>query len=294
MQRCDLKKITDASFIRDIAAEFCPDISSIIYHDSEITASTWSSGIETGKAVEFLTLCALIVETRSAGHDVLFPSIYAVNPDLFYLRNIIPRHHGAQAGHDVVIGEDIPLLDRFVSALTPKAIIKSVSGKIFLIYREGHPIHFMSCLVNKNIEYFDRPDILISEGEIELNTKGITELQFEYKYPTGNIFGALRVRNDIKTPLISFKITGEVEIPINGIIECSVGKGRVRAEEQLLTYLQIYTSTIRPLTLLINGRVKPCPAYEHNVLIELNTKDLGHLSQQLRLGINKLVTKLYL
>lgn len=228
-----MKKQLDASSLREACLLACPDLVAVILHDSEMTSSTWKAGIETGKAVEMLALCALVSAIRYIGHSVLFPELYTSDPDLFYLRNSIPRHHGAQAGHEVVVMSGIPLVKRFEAALTPKAIIKTNDGRSFLMYREGHPIHFISNLVNQHPEYLDRPDIVIAEGDLVVNTQSSAELPFIYNHPNGIIQGSLRVKNDIKVPLISFEASGSLDIPINGIIECSVGKGKERAEDQL-------------------------------------------------------------
>ncbi len=284
-----MKKTTDASFIRDISIQICPDLATVILHNSAITASTWRAGIETGKAVEMLALCALVAAFRSSGHEVSFPDIYTVSPDLFYLRNIIPRHHGAQAGHDAAITAELPLFDRFLAALTPKAMIRTKNGRRFLIYKEGHPVHFMSSFIKEKVEYFDRPDIWIAEGEIDLNVQNPKELPFVYTHPTGRINGSLRIKNDIKIPLISFNRSGLPDIPISGIIECSVGKGKERAEDQLSKYLQICAGTFCPVSVLINGQKIFCPAYDHEIPIDLANTNVNVLPHQLAVGLNKFV-----
>lgn len=287
-----MESAPDVSGIRELAARICPDIAFVISHNSAITASTWNSSVQTGKAVELLALCALVAEMRSAGHIVTFPTVYVNKPDLFYLRNIIPRHHGSQAGHAAANGESLPLLDRFIAALTPKAMARTARGRCFLIYREGHPVHFISSVISGGLEYLDRPDLLIAEGEIELKVKNATELEFIYEHPYGDARGSLRIRNDIKIPLVSFTATGSSVIPINGIIECSVGKGRDKAEEQLNRYLNICTSPIRPTSMLINGRKKSGSVYDYEVFIDLTMEDAGDLFRLMSVGLKKFVLDL--
>ena len=88
-----------ASDIKALAIELFPKLSPIISFKSEITRSTWESSLETGKAVEFVSLCALAESANRLGLTVKVPLLFTDNPDLFYLRNIIHRHHGAQPGH---------------------------------------------------------------------------------------------------------------------------------------------------------------------------------------------------
>ena len=287
-----MKRINDASLIRDISDQLCPDLKQIIWHDSPITASTWNAGLETGKAVEMLTFFALIAAFREAGSEVSFPELYVTNPDLFFLRNIIPRHHGAQPGHDAVIGLELPLFDRFHAAMTPKATVKTQDDRTFLIYREGNPIHLMTFLIKYGSEYYDRPDFLITEGEIQLNFENLTELPFVYTHPMGRVEGSLRIKNDAKIPLISLDIFGSSEIPTNGIIECSVGKGKEKASDQIAKYQKLYATSIRPISILINGQRKSCSAFDHEILIDLTTEGVPLLAKQLVNGMRQLAENL--
>lgn len=278
--------------IRDACNHVCPDISDLISHDSDISASTWQLGIETGKAVEFLTFCSLINAFRSSDAEVKFSDLFAKNPDLFYVRNAIPRHHGAQAGHDSTLFAEIPLIQKFVAALTPKAEVKTSNNRNFMIFREGHPFHFINNYAKGGPDYLDRPDFVISEGEMSLDYPNPTELSFTYIFPSGKFRGALRVKNDIKVPLISFESSGSNLIPINGIIECSVGKGRERAEEQLVRYSEIFSSEINPISALVNGRRKSCPEYDYEALIDLKNGTVEELPRIISLEVKKLVQQL--
>lgn len=274
-----------------MALAFCPDLESILMHDSEVTASTWLVGVETGKSVELLSLCALVASLRRAGCRVTFPTLFQEKPDLFYLRNVIPRHHGAQAGHDVAVFDRIPLADRFVGALTPKAIVHHPGGRQFLIFREGHPVHLISWVASGKSEYLDRPDILIAEGSLHLQLVDDTILDFRFARPAGTCEGKLRVKNDINLPLISLNMSRESGVPVTAILECSVGKGKVTAEEQLARYVGLFGLPVPPMTVLINGKKKACPAYDFEIQIDIAEGSDEGLFNQLSTGLDQLALK---
>lgn len=278
--------------MQQMACAYCPDIESILFHKSEVTASTWLAGIETGKSVEMLSLCGLVASLRRAGCQVTFPAIFQRNPDLFYIRNVIPRHHGAQAGHDVAIFNHISLADRFFGAMTPKAVVSRPDGKEFLVFREGHPIHLINWVAAGNPEYLDRPDILIAQGSLLLHWEEDTVLYFSYEHAGGVCEGSLRLKNDINLPLISYKLTGEPIVPVNAILECSVGKGRITAEEQLSRYVGLFGKPESPITVLINGKKKACPAYDLEISINIRGGADSDLTNQLSSGLDVLARKI--
>lgn len=261
--------------LRSLAKSLYAESSEIIAHDSEVTRSTWSAKVETGKAVEILSLCFLAASAIRLGEKVSIPEIFINKPDLFYLRNVLPRHHGAQPGHEGVIG-DISLQDRFVAALTPRLVIKTEESS-FGVYREGFPVHLIQTLKEGGMEYLDRPDILVVEGIVDVHdwTKG--EVGFSYACSVGGCDGVLRVKNDINLPLKSYRERFRSGIPTTGIIECSVGKGRERAEEQLERYLELFSSDNPPVTLLVNGKNRHCLAYDIESHINLNSDDIEGL-----------------
>jgi hypothetical protein len=276
-----------------MSVAICPDLESVLMHESQVTTSTWHAGIETGKSIELITLCSLIASFRRAGYEVKFPKLFNEKPDLFYVRNVIPRHHGAQAGHDVAIFNEIPLLDRFLGALTPKAIVYHPSGKQFLIFREGHPMHLISWLAAGKPEYLDRPDILVAEGSMSLKILEDDIIYFKFESSTGTCNGKMRVKNDINLPLIELSISGESGMPVAAIIECSVGKGKATAEEQLTRYVALFGFSMSPITALINGKKKACPAYDFEVKIDVSEGAEEKLSQQLSEGLDRLALGFY-
>lgn len=274
-----MRKSTNTAFIRELSSKLCPDLSAVIWHESEVTLSTWGQGLETGKAVEFLSLCSLINAYRQAGQDVDIPELYKSHPDLFYIRNIIPRHHGAQAGHDAANGDSLPLRLRFLGALMPRAVVKQSDGCPLLIFREGHPIHFINYAKQYNIYYLERPDLLISKASIEVQSLSNSEISFDYRCQSGITSGKLRVVNHSKLPLMSLNHIGDLDIPISGIVECSVGKGRDRASEQLAAYQNLCKAALKPTTVLVNGRNKPSKDYDIEIFINLVAADAANIER---------------
>ncbi|MDX2094427.1 MAG: hypothetical protein SFW64_00565 [Alphaproteobacteria bacterium] len=253
--------------LRALCATTAPIFQDIITHNSAITSSTWNAKVETGKAVEFYSLCCLAAGLEKLGIGISIPAIYLEHPDLFYLRNILPRHHGTQAGHSAAINS-IPLSDRFVAALTPKFIFETVGSK-YGIYREGFPIHLIEHLNKGEEEYLDRPDVLICRGTMTSKLISSERIAFTYESQSGRCEGILRIKNDALIPIISYD-SNLLNVPVVGIIECSVSKGDTKAEEQLRRYLAIYSGATSPVSLLINGRRQKCPAYTHEAFIDMD------------------------
>lgn len=278
-----------ASDIKALAIELFPRLSPIISFKSEITRSTWESSLETGKAVEFVSLCALAESANRLGLTVKVPLLFTDNPDLFYLRNIIHRHHGAQPGHEGATF-NIPLQDRFKAALTPRIIIE-LPDTFYGVYREGFPIHLIQNRYLGRPEYLDRPDIIIIEGAIYVSDGVENELDFSYFSTFGNCNGTLRIKNDITIPIKSYK-TDLSKILTVGIIECSVSKGRERAEDQLNRYLKTFASNPAPATLLVNGISKNCIAYDYNAIISLKNGDISKIKHELMSKMDMFIVKL--
>lgn len=254
--------------LREVCLHFCPELKIVLAHESVITNSTWKN-IESGKALEITALCVTIFSFQKIGYTLSIPAIYKSNPDLFYLRNIIPRHHDAQAGHDAAFSNLVPLEDRFVASLTPKAVLKNSEEVVFSIFREGHIVHRLSHLLKNNNEYLDRPDIVIAQGEMSLFKTTETEIDFVYNQPIGNISGKLRIKNDNKIPLMSYSPSSGGDILINGIVECSVGKGSSHAGKQVKRYKTLFASIIVPSTALLNGYKYIGKHVEHEIFIDL-------------------------
>lgn len=281
-----MRKKTDTAFIRELSSKLCPDLSDVIWHESEVTRSTWAQGLETGKAVEFLSLCALVSAYREGGQGVDIPELYKSHPDLFYTRNIIPRHHGAQAGHDAANGDSLPLRLRFLGALTPRAVVKQRDGYPLLIFREGHPIHFINYAKQYGIYYLERPDLIVSKASVEVQSLSDGEVSFNYRCESGITSGKMRVMNHSQIPLMSLNNTGELDIPIVGIVECSVGKGKDRAAMQLAAYQDLCKTTTKPKSILVNGRNKPCKDYDFEIYINLAEADAAKIERTIIDGMS--------
>jgi len=255
--------------LRDLAIKLCPDLRNIICHESKLTVSTWKAGVETGKAIEFLAMCSLIASMRKVGVPVTIPDLFFKNPDLYYLRNVLPRHHGAQAGHEAA-ARSIPLIERFIAALTPKAIV-NIKGVAGAFYREGFPVHLIEFLKAKQTDYQERPDILGVEGSLDTSITNEFELEFLYRSTYGSCSGALRIKNDFYIPLIQYESSLDGTIPTIAIVECSVGKHAVKANEQIAKYVSLFKGSYKQLyTVLINGQKPPAGGFDIEAHIDLS------------------------
>jgi len=266
-----------------------PSLSPVLDHRSAVSKSTWGTRVETGKSIEVLSICGLLSAAASMNFSVLIPSMYFENPDLFYIRNTVPRSHDAQAGHDATILDSIPLSDRFIAALTPKAILEHASGRKFLAFREGLPAHFISVIAKGGVAYLERPDIIIMEGDFDIQVEEAGVLGFHFHTCSGTLAGSLRIRNDTNLPLKSISSNFSNEKYIYSIIECSVSKGRVKAEDQLATYLELFGGAEVMFNVFVNGRDKPCPAYDHEILIDPITMDSSRIARNFFEGFIPLV-----
>lgn len=281
-----MHKPTSTTSIRKLCSSLCPELDEITWHESRITASTWKSGLETGKAVEYLALCALIRAYNDASHITTYPPLYAAHPDLFYLRNVIPRPHGAQAGHDSHEADSVPLALRFLAAFVPKVIFRQPSGgDSLLLFREGHPVHFINHFVQTGQQYLERPDLIIAEGQVEseLNSDQ-KKLSFSYAFGPNRTVGVLRIMNHAEPPLIQLDHVGMKDIPIAGFVECSVGKQSRQAATQLTTYSKLCKSSTKPVTALVNGRRSSNVGYDVQITLDLSNEGQQDLESSILRG----------
>lgn len=287
-----MRKSTDADFVRKLSCKICPDLKDVIGHDSEVTLSTWGQGLETGKAVEFLSLCSLIRAYRNHGQEVEIPELYKSHPDLFYIRNIIPRYYGSQAGHDAANASSLSLGLKFLGALTPRAIVRQGDGLDFLIFREGHPIHFINHAKKYRTYYLDRPDVLIAKASMTVEPLNDGEILFDYRYKDGSTSGKIRIAVCAELPIISLSNTGEMDIPISAILECSIGKGKDIAGGQLKIYRSLFKALPRPKTVLVNGKNIPCGDYDLEIFLDLMSTDRSKIENLMVDGMAQLVTRI--
>jgi hypothetical protein len=277
--------------VQELATSLCPDIEHIIAHRSEATASTWEKSIGTGKAIEFLTLCSIISSLRKYGAAPKIPELFFENPDLYYLRNVLPRHHGAQAGHEAAL-RSIQLKDRFIASLTPKAefIIKGVA---YGLYREGFPVHQIEILRSVRNDYQDRPDIMVVEGALETVMNNDSELEFNYCSSMGSCNGILRIKNDPSIPLIRYDSSLNGAVEIAAIVECSIGKSGERADEQIRRYVNLFNGSSKHIcTMLVNGRKVRIGGFDIETHIDLS-RDVNALRATLVQSTDDLVSYLF-
>ena len=253
--------------MRNLAVSLCPDLKHILLHDSALSRSTWAPSVETGKALELLTLCGLVRVLRDEGASISFPEVYFDNPDLFFLRNTLPRHHDAQAGHGSAYFGEVSLKDRFVAALTPKAVVCLRDGSEFMLLREGYPLHLIDCNTRGRAEYLDRPDIILANGSISVILSQPGELDFSFVDSTRKRSGKLRIKNDINIPLISYESEGEEDLRVGLFVECSVNKVRKIANDQRDRYTHLFSPNGSPVSVLVNGSGKVFGDYSIEIAV---------------------------
>ena len=198
---------------------------------------TWQRPLESGIAFEWTTLSALAAQSIMRGWSYSFP-VFNLSEGrfLFPLRNEIPFHHGAQAGHAISTQHGQTLTNRFLQSLIPKLLIWK-EDSYYSFFREGCPYH----KIMTNQDYIDRPDILILFGRPSLDyprlVKYGTEIDFSFDFNNReNITGRIRIINSATLPLISRTPQEGMIIPIAGLIECSVNKAPRVAAKQLQRY----------------------------------------------------------
>ena len=150
-----------SSEIRKKVASKFPMFKEIVCDCSSISNSVWDSDISSGKALEIISLITLISEIADRNNSVLMDQKLLIEPWLFYLRNELPLHHGAQAGHEATIYSEHSLKDRFIASITPKATFKSSDGHHWMVFREGNPLHLLYNIINGQPAYKSRCDICI-------------------------------------------------------------------------------------------------------------------------------------
>jgi hypothetical protein len=255
--------------VRELCGELFPQIKAIIMRDSEITRSTWENGIKTGKAIEMLVLCGILGFAEKQCVDLIIPSVFFEKPDLFYLRNRFPQHHRAQAGHSVMFANQISLHDRFVAAITPRAIMKTKTGASLCVYREGYPLHYILFSIAHAAGYEQRPDLLIARESCSFSTDDKHKLDFLYTVNEEKMAGCMRIKNDINLPLIAYDYPEGFKPKIVGLAESTVGKGKYQADSQLNSYFEIIPESRCSKTLLVNGKSCLSKAFDFEIMLSL-------------------------
>jgi hypothetical protein len=247
--------------LRGHAAEYFPDFEVIIGADSASAIEVWESDLTSGKALEFLSMITLLNELASAGANISIDPIFLENPGLYYLRNEIPFHHGAQAGHDGSLSGEFSLANRFTAALLPRASF-TIRGKDYMLYREGNPLHLIENIAKYNSPYKERPDLVLVEGNIDEWSVNNGKLSLCHKTRGTSAELSLSIKNSNLIPIHTYSYGSNYEVVTNGVVECSVSKTRDHIDKQLDQYSDLFSSTeVVPTCLFIHGK-SGCSKYD--------------------------------
>lgn len=269
-----------------------PDHFSLINAGSPIANLTWDSDLSTGKALEFLSMLLLMDVAKHMGVTVEIDSFYYDNPDFFYLRNEIPYHHGAQAGHEASILNEISLENRFIAAITPKARMEYRGAKFYVV-REGIPFHLIAHLIDGNQIYRVRPDLAIVYGDIEVGNVKDGTITARHTTYSGAAKIQLGIKNSDIIPVINYVVTGHYDFNTAGIIECSISKTDKHANKQIKKYSLLFSNgNQKPEMLFINGSHEKSN-YE-TVNIDLNKLITSLLSQDVKARIANYLQRCFL
>ena len=239
--------------LRNSLVQFFPEFKDILQVQSTVSDSTWNASLFTGKLLELTSLLFLCKSFKDSGAIITIPDLYQDKPELFYLRNEIPLHHAAQAGHSASLYSEIKLVDRYIAAFTPKVIIE-IGGKNFYVMREGNSIHELEQILKYETEYKDRPDIGIYSGKVSVsvNDKIVNVVSIN---DLAEAYFSLEAKNTSIIPLINYDEKGEYYTKTSGIIECSVKKSTRHANSQIAKYIVIFDNLQNTAinALFING-----------------------------------------
>jgi hypothetical protein len=241
--------------VREQAATAFKNLKEIILYDSLLANSVWESELKSGKALEIVSLLALIEELQKCDGSVELVEKLAVNPGLFYARNEIPLHHGAQAGHEANLASELTLEERFLASFTPKATFRSNDGSSWMVFREGNPLHLLHTLVSEGDVYRDRCDLVLVRGSIkDVAVKGKV-ISFTHNDNGEHATYKMTIKNSPIIPLRDYSFSPNYFVKTSGIIECSVSKSKEHVDSQLSRYHELFQvdETDCP-SLFIHGR----------------------------------------
>jgi len=216
------------------------------------SVSTWEGPLSNGKALEVLTLFTLLSRIKKCGAEVKIEEKFYNFPSWFFLRNEIPRHHGAQAGHEFYNSGDISIKDRFEAALLPKAKIIQGTQK-WMVYREGNPLKNIFDHFSGKPDIHIRPDICLVSGDIEIEFLSKKRIQVTHRDREFYAVSQILAKNSELIPLYDFTCSKDYHVSTIGIIECSVSKITSVADAQLKKYLDAYETNKNCQVLLVNG-----------------------------------------
>lgn len=257
--------------IRRACCRILPQIKPILANQSEAAQSHWSQGsLKNGKALEILAFCCVVKSLEMEGASLHIPPLFFDQSSLFYLRNSVPGHHGAQAGHNGAESRSISIASRFEAAFTPKLVATFPEGVNISIFREGDPFHQIGYYIEHGEIYSERPDWVMTRGRGEASLTGeVLRAKLSEKVET-----KLRVLNCIEPPIIDTSYeTSDMVMPI-AFIECSIKKTENRAKEQASNYARILRGGNR--NLLLRSIFVSCfpsryPFYDDCISIDLDS-----------------------
>lgn len=235
--------------------KYLPEYSTLLAAEGVLARNTWEANLSTGKALEILTLFALLHYSQKNSAVCQIDSFFLENADLFYSRNEIPYHHGAQAGHDAVYSEPSYSLEkRFLSAVMPRATF-TIDDREYMVFREGCPLHLFKHIANGGEIYKDRPDLVIVEGSINLLELKNQKISLKHSNSLGDAEIVLSIKNTNLVPLYDYQKTADYDVIINSIYECSVSKTSSHVDEQLARYQTLFSEKqILPNCFFVNGK----------------------------------------
>lgn len=244
--------MTDGQTLRPVAEMLVPGFSDL-FDGSDV----WDQPLVTGSAFQWTMVAAFISQARQHGWDNSFPAASLGVPSSFALRNELPLHHGAQAGH-AAAQRSLDLPARYLQAFVPKVIFHR-EGRYLSLFVEGCPYHVLM----GPPPYKDRPDILLLPGRLTPGYPTLTNLDtqvafsFDLAYgPT--VSGSVRVANAPTISLLKRDPQEGFPIAAGGIIECSVNKTAQTATKQMQRYSTLFATQqgSPPLFLVTGNKVK--------------------------------------
>lgn len=241
--------MNDGQLLLDVAERFIPD-----YSDQFEWGDIWRRPLISGTAFEWTTLAAFATVAQRRGWQYFFPVLgLESGRSLFPLRNELPRQHGAQAGHGAVGQHSQPLARRFLQAFTPKVVLER-DGQYYSVFREGCAYHEVMC----GVIYDERPDVLVLPGQpvpgFPRLVQRDTYIEFSFDLMDGStISGQLRVIDSARPYIRKREPEAGMAVPITGIVECSVNKTAVVAENQLQKYTYLFSYPAIPPIVLVTG-----------------------------------------
>lgn len=231
------------------------EYSEIIASESDLAGTVWFGDLSNGKALEVVSLLQLLHCGPHLGLTVRLPELFADKPHLFYARNELPVHHGAQAGHAISHEFEIGLADRFLAALTPRAELW-IDGRSYLVFREGNPYHLFKTVLDGEPAYNERPDLSIVEGEFELEVQSDSCLKVVHRNHDGSSSAIeLRIKNSNMLPIDDFESSPDYAVITRGVVECSVSKSARHVSEQLGLYNSLFSNPSKDIAnLFVHGK----------------------------------------